>query len=200
MARNYLRLLPVLCLGFICLSACSGLTESDKPAVMSWWLIPYTDAAPEKVSDAVSPVIVSISAVPGLDTERILALTDDSELKPFSGNRWVDSLPELTESLVSRSLEASGRFEPVSGRTGGSSRPCNLYLEIRQFYATLRPDGETNDVHVAMSGRYQCESAQTMHIKLQNSVPVHDNRMRAIVASFQQAMDGTMQGLLQELP
>ena len=198
MAKNYLKSLLVLCLASVCLGACGSLTESDKPAVTNWWLIPYAGAA--QATDSASPVIVSISAVPGLDTDRILALSAEVELKPYSGARWVDSLPELMESLVGRTLEASGRFEPVSGRAGGSIRPCDLHLEIREFYATLKTGGETGDVRVAMSGRYRCGSGQSLPIQLQRSVPVHDNRMRAIVAAFQRAMDEAMQGLLRKLP
>lgn len=198
MTKNYLRSLLVLCLASACLGACGSLTESDKPAVTNWWLVPYAGVA--QATDSASPVIVSISVVPGLDTDRILALSAESELKPYAGARWADSLPELTESLVGRTLEASGRFEPVSGRAGGSIRPCDLHLEIREFYTTLKSGGETGGVRVAMSGRYQCESGQSLPIKLQSSVPVHDNRMRVIVASFQRAMDEAMQDLLQKLP
>jgi ABC-type uncharacterized transport system auxiliary subunit len=202
MARNSLRLLLVLSLTLLCIGfgACSGLTESDKPAVKSWWLVPYTGVAQVKAPDSVSTVIVSMSVVPGLDTDRILALTGDSELKPFSGARWVDSLPELTESLVSRSLEESGRFEPVTGRGGSSVRPCDLELELREFYATLDSSGQTRSVHVAISGRYQCESEQPLPIQLKTSIPVHDSRMRVIIAAFQQAMDETTRNLLQKLP
>lgn len=189
-----------LILAVLLAGACSGLTKSDKPPVTTWWLVPYTGVAKVAPHDPVTPVVLSVSVVPGLDTDRILALSAGSELKPYSGARWVDSLPELVNSLISRTLEASGRFKPDSGWTRSSSRPCDLQLELRAFYATLNSDGQTTNIHIAISGRYQCESGQPRSIDLSTSVPVHDNRMRAIVAAFQLAMDGIMQDLLQKLP
>lgn len=202
MARQNLGSPLVFCLVLIATmtGACGGLTQSDKPAVTSWWLEPYTAMTQTAPTEPASPVIVSISAVPGLDTDRVLALSADAEIKPYSAARWVDSLPELTESLVSRTLEASGRFEPVTGRARSASRPCDLQLELREFYATLDSGGQTSRVHVAFNGNYQCESGQSLPIQLKSSLPVGDNRMSAIVATFQRAMDDSMQGLLQELP
>ena len=201
MVRNISEKTLVLCLLLIsvCLGACGGLTQSDKPAVTSWWLEPLTGGAQTTSPDPVASVSVSVAVVPGLDTDQILTLSDDSELKPYAAARWVDNLPELTTSLVSRTLEASGSFEVVSERARAVHKKCDLRLELQEFFANLNSSGQTRSVQIAIHGSYQCESEALIPIQIKASVPVQDNRMRTIVAAFQQAMNSAMKDLLETL-
>jgi ABC-type uncharacterized transport system auxiliary subunit len=144
-------------------------------------------------------VAISITVVPGLDTDRILTLSDDAELNQFAAARWADNLPELVTSLVSRTLEASGRFDIVSGRAGGGSESCELRLELQEFFARLSSSGQTTGVQVAIEGRFQCESDEPVPLKLNASIPVHDERMSVIVAAFQQAMNSVMKDMIEQL-
>ena len=180
-------------------SACSGLTHSDKPATVKWWLKPYTGLSQVTAPKPVELVALSVTAVPGLDTDRILTLSDDAELKHFAGARWVDNLPELVTSLLGRSLEATGRFEVLAGRRGSGTENCSLGLELQEFYASLSPSGRTSTVQVSINGRYHCESATPVMIQLSASIPVNDDRMSVIVAAFQQGMDSVMKELLDQL-
>ena len=201
MAMNISKTSFVFCLLFIgfCLNACSGLTRSDKPAVTTWWLTPYTGMAQVSAPETALPVTVDVVVVPGLDSDRIFALSDDAELKPYSGARWVDNLPELLASLVERSLQASGRYETGSGGTGSGSGNCDLQLELREFFADLGPSGQTSGVRVAIDGRYQCGVGMPVLVKLSASIPVNDDRMNVIVAAFQQAMDSVMREMLEQI-
>ena len=202
MAMNISKKPVVFCLLLItlCVNACGGLTRSDKPATKTWWLIPYTGMAQVASPDQVTPLSLTVSVVPGLDTDQVLTLTDNSELKPYSGARWVDNLPELVTSLVSRTLEASGRFEVISTRSRAGSENCNLQLELRKFFSQLSSSGQTSRVQVAIDGRFQCKSGAPVRIKSDVSIPVNDNRMNVIVAAFQQAMDTAMKEMLKKLP
>lgn len=201
MARNIPHKTLILCLSLItvCLGACGGLTQSDKPAVTTWWLNPFTGVVKTETPEVTASVFVSVAVIPGLDTDQILTLSDDSELKPYAAARWVDNLPELTKSLVSRTLEISGSFEVVAERARAEHKRCDLHLELREFFATLDASGKSRDVQLAMHGSYQCESESLIPIQIKTSVPVHDNRMRTIVAAFQQAMNDTMKDLLKAL-
>ena len=200
-AMNATNKFVVFCLLILVLSvtACGGLTRSDKPATKTWWLEPYVGMTQESSSDQVPLVALSTTVVPGLDTNRILTLSDDAELSQFAAAGWAENLPELVTSLVGRSLEASGRFEIVSGRAGGGSEDCDLQLELRKFYARLSASGQTSGVRVAIRGRYQCESAAPVDLHLSASIPVHDERMSVIVAAFQQGMDSVMKEMLEQL-
>jgi len=198
---NISRTPLVFCLLFVgfCLNACSSLTRSDKPAVTTWWLKPYNGVVQVVAPETILPLTLSVMVVPGLDSDQILTLSDDAELKPYSGARWVDNLPELVTSLVGRSLQESGRYEVVSSRAGGRSGKCDLQLELREFFADLGPSGQTSGVRVAIDGRFQCGPGAPVLLKLKASVPVDDERMKAIVAAFQRAMDSVMRELLEQI-
>ena len=64
------------------LTACSSLTQSDKPVVTTWWLEPYADVAQVSDTDSLIPVRMSVSTIPGLDSKQILNLSHDAALKP----------------------------------------------------------------------------------------------------------------------
>ena len=182
----------------ILLNACSGLTSSDQPANTTWWLKPYTGAMQTDSHEAPRMIAVSVTVVPGLDTNRILTLSDDAELNRYAAARWADNLPELVKSLVGRMLESSGRFEVASGRIKSSSEECDLQLEVREFFAELDGDGKTSRVRVAIDGRHQCGSV-AVPIQLSASIPVHDDRMSVIVAAFQEAVDSVLEELLEKI-
>lgn len=181
-------------------SACSGLTQSDKPATVKWWLKPLAAPAVTKTVSPVLPVEISVTAIPGLDTDRILALSADAELKPFIGASWVDYLPELVDSLVGRSLESSGRFRVVSGSAGRGVDTCQLQLEIGSFFAELDTTGQTRAVQIAMNGGYQCDSGELTPLRLRATVAANDQQMRVIVAAFQSAMDKVTKDMLAQIP
>ncbi len=184
----------------LCLNACSGITKSDKPATTTWWLTPYSGVAQVEPSESVSHVSLNVVVVPGLDTDQILTLSNGSELKPYAGAQWADNLPELATSLVARTLDASDRFDVLSGRARSGSRNCKLNLEVQKFFAELNSSGQTRSVKVAIDGRYQCDSANPVRFHSDASISVNDERMNAIVAAFQRAMDSVMKDMLSQLP
>lgn len=179
---------PGLFTVLLLVGACSGLTQSDKPAISKWWLEPNEAG---QVAPAGSPVgvAVSISVVPGLDTDRILTLSESAELGQYASTRWADHVPELVESLLTRSLQATGQFvvvpESVASRPGG----CLLELELREFFANLDASGKTKGVSISSYGSYQCKPDTARVIQSDVSVPVSSERMSVIVAAFQEGMD-----------
>ncbi len=190
-------LLPLL---LLMLSACSAFTRSDEPPMTTWWLVPYAGAAvPEKAAAKQRPVLVRVTAIPGLDNDRILALTEDSELKPYAGARWVDHVPELVTSLIERTLEASGRFELAKAGHPGPAERCNLTLEVREFFAGINASDQTDRVTVAMFGSYQCGFDAAVPIQLKRSINVSDSRMKSVVAAFQFACNEVMRELLGQI-
>jgi len=181
------------------LSACSGLTQSDKPVVTSWWLEPYISTAQAAPAEPSVTVALTIKAVPGLDSDQILTLSSDAQLKPYSGARWVDHAPELLASLLGRSMEADGRFEVLTERSGWGAEDCKLQLELREFFADLNSAGNTTRVRLALDGRYQCGSAPAVEIRSAEQSVVNEERMSVIVATFQQAMNQVTKDILEQL-
>ena len=181
------------------LSACSGLTQSNKPAVTSWWLEPYMSPAQGVVAEPAVTVALTVTAVPGLDSDQVLTLSSDAQLKPYSGARWVDYAPDLLASLLGRSLEADGRFKVLTERSGRGPENCELQLELREFFADLNSMGRTSGVRLALDGRYQCASATAVEVKSSALVAVDEERMSVIVAAFQQALDQVTLDILAQL-
>lgn len=198
---NISRIFVVFYLSVVMLftGACSGLTQSDKPAISTWWLEPYVATSQLVSTDPPVPVALSITVVPGLDTDRILTLSDDAELGQFASARWADHLPELLESLVERSLQATGRFAIVSESVATRPGNCLLELEFREFFAELGPGGITSGVRIATHGRFQCGSATPLVIQSSVTKPVTGERMNIIVAAFQQAMDQMTQDAIEKI-
>jgi ABC-type uncharacterized transport system auxiliary subunit len=199
MRNSKRRFAGVLLAVLFSLAACSGLTKSDKPAITTWWLKPYDAMATVDEALRPVPVFVTVTAIPGLDTDKILTLSSDSELKPYSAARWVDNLPELSQSLVVRSLEASGHFKVLSAGGRSVAGHCELRLELREFYATLDSSGQGRDVKVAFEGQNICDSETAVPIRLIASLPIEGTGMSNIVATFQRTFDELMKDLLKQL-
>jgi len=178
--------------------ACAGLTQSDKPAISKWWLEPYV-AGVQAVADAPVNVAISVRVVPGLDTDRILTLSDDAELGQFASARWVDHVPELVTSLLERSLQATGQFAVVSESAASRPENCLLELELREFFADIGPGERVTGVRVSSHGNFQCDAATPVVIHSNVSIPVADERMRVIVAAFQRAMNKMTQEILDKI-
>lgn len=195
---NRVRMVCILVIAYL-LTACSGLTQSDKPAVTTWWLKPYGGMTPTVVTEPVAVVDLNVTVVPGLDSDQILALSGDAELKPYAGARWAEHLPELFSSLIGRSLQASGRFEVPADRSGRGPGICYLQLEVREFFAELGSGGRTTAIRAAIKGRYQCGTAAPVPVGSNIAISVSEERMSVIVAAFQQATDQMMREILNQI-
>ncbi len=192
-------LLSSLILLSLVISACGGLTRSDKPATKTWWLKPLSAATPESTPDEVKVLELSVNVVPGLDSDRILTLSTDAELNYYTAARWADNLPELIESLFTRSLQTSGKFSVRSKHGVVGHQNCNLSLEVREFFANVDPAGQSHEIQVSINGQYVCPSLAPKVIQLQATVPVRGERMSIIVAAFQQGIDAVLRDLLAQL-
>jgi len=180
-----LALLPVLLL-----QACSGILTSEQPARQYYLLAPYETSA--AAAEPIAQIDVSVTAVPGLDTDHIQALGADSRLNRYSNARWPDHLPEVLTSVLSRSLESSGNLDTAGSATAGA---WNLQLEVRQFYGRQDAAGDTRSVIVELAGTLVCaDSRQQVH--LQASSPVGEQRLSVVVAAHQSGLDSVTRDLL----
>lgn len=188
MFRNHSNIRTATCLATLAIGllGCSGLTQSDQPALRVWWLQPVS-AAQDTAEPR--PLTLDLDVVPGLDSDEVLALSHDAQLKPYAGARWADNLPELVASLVTRSLHASGRFDVLQDYAAGDVAACELRLELNEFFADLDSAGRTRGVSVDIGGRYQCENTAAHGLKARAYVTVDAEQMNAIVAAFQKALN-----------
>ena len=138
---TFTKNLSVLALVAFLLSACSGVMDSKQGARQPYLLSPLASSA--SMAGAGPGLAISVTAVPGLDTDRVLALSPDAALSPYANARWPDHLPEVLSSVMKRSMAASGQFSSVKEATRSSGDDWVLKLEVQQFYGIRSGSGET---------------------------------------------------------
>jgi ABC-type uncharacterized transport system auxiliary subunit len=121
---------------------------------------------------------VMVTAVPGLDTARMLALDADRQLVPYAGARWNGPIPQLVRSLAERSLH-SGRGEAL------------LRLEVRRFFVE-QPGGSNGVATIEMAAWHPARDEAGVFLARQD---LDEARLAAVAAAFQQAMDQLMHDL-----
>jgi len=193
-SRLMKNLMRLSLLGLLSLGACGGLTTSDKPVTRTWMLMPLEQPARTEPASVAKTIDLSVTAVPGLDTDKILTLSPEAELNSYAGARWADHTPEMLESLIRRTLQESGKFKLVT-----SQADCDLSLEVQEFYAFTNSSGPGAEVRIAIEGQYTCRSEKPKPIHLQASIPIPEDRMATIVAAFQTGTNKTLEDLLTAL-
>ena len=193
-----ITLLPALAAMTILLAACSGVMDSKQPARQVYMLTPYSGAA-DTANPAQGPELsITVSAVPGLDTDRVQALSNDARLNQYANARWPDHLPEVLTSIMKRSLMSAGRFSTVEKSTRASDDGWLLVLEVQQFYGIRNASGDTSAVIVEMTGSIECNDHRGS-FTLSDSNPVGDERLSAVVAAHQQGLDDVTRQLLDQI-
>ncbi len=190
-SRHMQKLTRLSLLGLLFLTACGGLTTSDKLVTRTWLLMPLEQSVNTVTSETATTIDLSVVAVPGLDTDRILTLSKDAELNNFAGARWAGHTPEMLESLLSRALQGSGNFKVIS-----SQADCDLQLEVQEFFAYTGSSGTASEVQIEINGQYSCRSEKSKPIHLRASIPVFENKMSTIVSAFQTAINQVLADLL----
>lgn len=190
--------IPALLLTTTLLAACSGVMDSAQPARQYYMLMPASgvSASPET---AQGPVLsLSVGAIPGLDTDRVVAIDSDARLNHYANARWPDHLPEVLTSVIRRSLASSGLFSVVEEGTRASGDEWLLTLEVQQFYGVQTTSGNTSSVKVGFSGSIEC-GQQQISFRLSDSNPVADERLSVVVAAHQRGLDNITRQLLQKV-
>lgn len=177
------------------LAACGSVLESGKPARQVYLLeAPEVSGSP-KLAEPLTTLIVSVSAVPGLDSDNIQVLSSDAQMIPVGNAHWVDNMPEVFSSITRRFLSNSGDFKSV--RKGTLARPGEwfLELELQAFYGTQNSSGATNSVELKMEGQLRCNGQQqVLHVADQS--PANGESLSSLVAAHQNVLNGSMKTLL----
>lgn len=179
-------------------AGCSGLLTSDEPARQYYLLQPLAASGGGFEGGEGAVLRLGVGVVPGLDTDRILALDPDSRLVPYANARWPDHLPEVMGSVLRRSLESTGRFARIESGGRPTDGEWILDLELRAFYGIRGSAGSTGSVRVALAGTLTCGGA-TARLNLADAAPVAEERLAAVVAAHQAALDSITRELVDQL-
>lgn len=179
-------------------SGCSGILNSDQPA-KQYYLLKPLETAPRASADTERPILrVSVSAVPGLDTDRILALGPHARLHRYANASWPDHLPEVLTSVMTRSLAASGRFSVHERFESGSDDAWDLAIEARQFYGLRGTAEDTSAVQVELAGQIEC-GGSLHEVGGAEAVPVGVERLADIVAAHQAGLDRVTRDIIAQI-
>jgi ABC-type uncharacterized transport system auxiliary subunit len=193
--RNHLKILiPSLLL----LAGCSGVMSSAQPAKQYYMLMPLSGSAVDSTGEPLHGLVMTVTAVPGLDTDRIQALGSEAQLVRYANARWPDHLPEVLTSVMQRSMQSAGRFSEVKVASRPGPEDWFLQLELQKFYG-LRSVGEnTTQVIVQIAGIIECSDRRTT-FTVEDSVPVSSERLSAVVSAHQQGLDGATRKILDQI-
>jgi ABC-type uncharacterized transport system auxiliary subunit len=192
---NTMRLGAIL--GCCLLVTGCGLLESGKPARQVYLLqTPAVVASPS--ANSAPALVIAVSAVPGLDTDRILVLGDDARLNPVANAHWPDHMPEVFTSITRRYLSDSGLFSTVT--QGSIARPDEwlLELEVQAFYGRQRAGGNTDGVILQLEGLLQC-SGKDHVLRIARQTGASGDSLSGLVAAHQRVLDEAMQELPAEI-
>jgi ABC-type uncharacterized transport system auxiliary subunit len=187
------RSVLVLLLATTTMLACSGVLESNKPAREIYLLQPPGGSPATPAIDAPT-LALSLSTVPGLDTDNILALSPNSRLIPIANAHWPDNLPEVMSSLSRRSLIDSGLFSRVNLNDLARPGEWQLQLELQAFYGIQGTDGNITTVLMQLEGTMRCGDNNAV-FRLDNRATVGSASLADVVAAHQQALGTTLQQL-----
>jgi ABC-type uncharacterized transport system auxiliary subunit len=176
------------------LLTCCGVLDSGKPARQVYLL--QTPAAPAHAgpADSAPALTISVTAVPGLDTDRILVLGQDARLNPVANAHWPDHMPEVFTSIIRRYLSDSQQFSTVV--QGSIARPGEwlLDLELQAFYGTQGPAGAISGVVLKLEGLLRCDGERHV-LRMAQQTSANGENLTGLVAAHQRVIDAAMNEL-----
>jgi uncharacterized lipoprotein YmbA len=181
------------------LGACSGLLISDRPPTTTWWLEPLAPAGESPAHPGGAELSLRVSVVPGLDTDRILTLGPDAQLSHLAGARWADNLPEVLDSVLRRSLQASRGNARDSGECAGPGECCQVRVEFQEFFAVLDQRGEVESSRIAFDASMRCGGRGESLSGYQDRRPVAASSKKSVVAALQEGLNAITRKLRADL-
>jgi cholesterol transport system auxiliary component len=195
-------------LGALLLAGCSGF-HSGQEATQVYTLEAVAPAAAPPVAIAtaianagsVTVQVLRPLSAPGLDTERIAVLRPGARLDYYAASRWAAPLPDVLQSLAIATLRASGQYRAVQSEDAAFAADEVLQIEIRRCQAEYGSGGDAV-VHVQLVATlgHRADRSLVASVDADSVAPVAENRLQAVIAAFQQAVDEALGLLVTRLP
>jgi len=201
MNRRFTTALPcafLLAAAVVLTPGCSGLLTSEQAPRQQYLLAPVQEPAATAGAMPSARLALHVSAIPGLDTDRVLALGSDARLQQYSNARWPDHLPEVLASTLQRSLESTGWFASVVVTDRAADGGWLLRLEAREFYGIRDSAGHTSSVRATLAGGIDCRG-ERQRLGLSSAQPVAEQRLASIVAAHQSSLDSVTRQLFERI-
>lgn len=149
---SYLRLV-LLVAAMLSLAGCAAITAVSSA---SQPLDVYELRAPQSITPsprgpAAKDVIVELPTTGGaLATDRIMIRPDALQAQYLPGVRWSEPVPVMVQTLMLRSLEATGRARYAGREPLGVGGDLALVTEVIDFQAEVDPGGNTATVQIKL--------------------------------------------------
>ncbi len=148
LARRLGALVALLALGAC--GAISALNDVDQP--LDSYELGVPQGLPVARRSLPQHLTVERPAAGGaLDTDRILIRPNPLQAQYLPAARWTDEAPVMLQTLILRSLEATGALTYVGRRPLGASSDYALLSEIAALEAAPLADGDAATVRVELS-------------------------------------------------
>lgn len=181
----------------VLMTGCSGVLSSGQPAKQTYLLEPIKLQSSTSPTNPLPVLALNLTAVPGLDSDRIQAIDGDARLNRYANARWPDFLPEVLTSVIRRSLLSSGQFASVT-ISESSTSDWNLSLEVQQFYGIQPTRGSTSRVSAEIDGVIHCKDIDhRMHLAASESVS--EERLAVVVKAHQDALNDVTRQLWDQI-
>jgi len=187
----------LLILAVLGLNGCAGVLESNKPA-REVYLLQAPESHSTPVAADAATLVMSLTTVPGLDTDDIQVLGSNSRLNPVANAHWADNLPEVMKSLSRRTLIDSGKFRSVSLANLARPGEWQVELELQAFYGLQDSSGVTRSVLFRMEASIRCgDQSGLAHLESRQSVS--SSSLADLVSAHQQALNESLPRLASEI-
>jgi ABC-type uncharacterized transport system auxiliary subunit len=189
---------PALLTILILIQGCGGILTSDQPARQTYLLTPLAPPSSATATSEAVDLALNVTAIPGLDTDQVLALGVDARLQQYGNARWPDHLPEVLTSVLQRSLESAGPFAPVRNAGRATESGWMLQLEVREFFGIRDAAGDTSSVRIALAGNVSCGGERHL-LNLHDTNPVATQRLASVVAAHQAGLNSVTRDLVERV-
>jgi cholesterol transport system auxiliary component len=177
------------------LGACGGLRSRVPPD--QTYVLRAIEPAPaaealapgSRPAETASLRVARPLALPGLESDRIMAVRPDHRLDAYAGSRWPGPLPEVVSALAVDTLRASPRFASVEDERTATDARYLLQLTLRHFEAQYSSAAAPPSVRVTLDGVLVRRSDRAVlgSFTADATADAAANRVTAVVDAFETA-------------
>ncbi|WP_439121843.1 ABC-type transport auxiliary lipoprotein family protein [Marivita sp.] len=186
--------------GLVVLSGCAAISAVSDAATP---LDVFELRAPDSIvaasgRPAARDVIVELPTTSGaLSTDRIMIRPNALQAQYLPDVRWSDPTPVMVQTLMLRSIEATGALRYVGRTPLGVSGDFAFVTEVVDFQADVLPDTETATVQITLLVRVvrERDASIVASRRFSASVPSTSTQTLAVIDAFSGASDMVFQDL-----
>lgn len=180
------------------LAGCGGLLPQAPPANL-YALSPKTTFIDTLPRADWQLVVEEPYAAGGIDTHRIVIMTNPYEVKYYAEARWTERVPRMVQTLLVESFENTRKIVAVGRQSVGLRSDFNLKSELREFQAELSGADPVPTVRVSLASKLIAQPRQEIVASavFEERAKAKSADMLAVVQAFDEAMGKVLRETVQ---